>query len=132
MAELFSLTDSEALSEIQWRLSMVISVVLLSMLAVPLSKTSPRKGRYAKFAVAILVYIIYTNLLTVSQSWIKKDKIDPALGMWWVHGLFFLLFLFLFAKEMGWFNRLSGLNMKAARTGNAVPANEFEHLVERD
>ena len=54
------------------------------------------------------------------------------MGMWWVHGLFFLLFLFLFAKQMGWFNRLSGFNIKSARSGNAVTANEFEHLVERD
>lgn len=132
MAELLTMTDSEAISEIQWRLSMVISVILLSMLAVPLSKTSPRKGRYAKFAVALLVYIVYTNLLTVSQSWIKKGKIDPLMGMWWVHGLFFLLFLFLFAKQMGWFNRLSGLKAKSVKSDNAVTANEFEHLVGRD
>ncbi len=116
LTELFSMTDSKAVSEIQWRFSMIISIILLSMLAVPLSKSSPRKGRYGNFAAAILVYIIYTNLLTVSQSWIKKDKIDPLLGLWWVHGVFLLLFLILFAKQMGWFNRLSGVNLKSFRT----------------
>lgn len=137
MTELWAMTDSEATenkawSEIQWRLSMLISIILLPMLAVPLSKTTPRKGRYAKFAVALVVYIVYTNLLTVSQSWLKKGKIDPLIGLWWVHGLFLLLFLFLFAKQMGWFNSLSGFNMKSARSGHTVPVSEFEHQVDRD
>jgi lipopolysaccharide export system permease protein len=115
MAELLTMTDSKAISEIQWRLSLVISIILLPMLAVPLSKSTPRKGPYAKFAVALLVYIVYTNLLTISQSWIKKDKIDPLIGLWWVHGLFFLLFMVLFAKQMGWFNRLGILFRTSAK-----------------
>ncbi len=74
-------------AELQWRLSMPVSAVLLSLLAVYLSKSSPRQGRYAKFFLGILIYVIYSNLLGVGKAWVEKGQVAPALGLWWVHGL---------------------------------------------
>jgi len=107
-------------AEMQWRISQVIMMVILAMLAVPLSKSSPRQGRYGKVAVAILLYIIYSNLLLLAMNFVKKGKVDPLIGMWWVHVLFILLFLFLFSRQMGWINLL-----KKRRQ------DEFEDLVSR-
>jgi len=53
--------DVVDIAEFQWRISMPISVLVLSMLAIGLAKVSPRQGRFAKFLPAILLYIIYFN-----------------------------------------------------------------------
>ena len=99
-------------------------MVLLAMLAVPLSKSTPRQGRYAKMAVAIFVYIVYSNLLVLAMNWLKKDNVSPWLGLWWVHGLFLLIFLVLFGRQVGWFHGLG-------RTGKKDYNNDFDNLVEQ-
>ncbi len=97
-------------AELQWRISQILMMIILALLAVPLSKTSPRHGRYGKMALAVLIYIIYSNLLLVAMNWLRKGVVEAYIGMWWVHLLFFALFLFLFARQMGW---LSGLRRKS-------------------
>jgi len=79
-------TDNVAdVAELQWRLSAPLSTLLLAILAVPLSRTAPRQGKYAKLFVAILVYVIYSNLLSVSQTWVEQGDIPAPMGLWWVH-----------------------------------------------
>ena len=92
-AEIQTLDTLEANAELQWRWSIPISAFLLALLALPLSKTSPRQGRFGKVAIAILLYIVYANLIALSKAWIEKEQIDPLLGIWWVHALILLLTL---------------------------------------
>ena len=94
------------IAELQWRISQIIMMIVLTILAVPLSKSTPRQGRYGKMAIAILLYIIYSNLLLVAMNWLRKDKIEPYIGMWWVHLIFIALFIALFSHQMGWLNSL--------------------------
>lgn len=82
--------DSRDIAELQWRISMPLSVILLALLAVPLSRTTPRQGRYAKLFVAIMIYVIYNNMLGIGNNWVEDQKISEWVGMWWVH----LLLLF--------------------------------------
>ncbi|MBE9525598.1 MAG: LPS export ABC transporter permease LptF [Proteobacteria bacterium] len=93
-------------AELQWRISQVLMMIILAMLAVPLSKSRPRQGRYGKMAIAILLYVVYSNLLLVALNWMKKGKVEPYIGLWWVHFIFMVLFLVLFLYQMGWFNSL--------------------------
>jgi lipopolysaccharide export system permease protein len=85
-------------AELQWRVSAVLLCIILAMLAVPLSRTSPRQGRYAKLALALMLYIIYTNLLNVSRAWLNKDEVSIYIGMWWVHIVMLLLALAIFIQ----------------------------------
>jgi len=80
----------DAASELQWRFSAPLSALLLALLAVPLSRVKPRQGKYAALLPAILIYIIYANLILVGRNWIEQGHISPALGLWWIHGLMFL------------------------------------------
>lgn len=98
---LWSSSLSIHVSELQWRISAPILCVLLAVLAVPISRTSHRQGRYSKLALAILLYIIYTNLLNVSRAWVSKSEIDPNIGLWWVHFLFVAIALLLWWKQLG-------------------------------
>ncbi len=93
-------------AELQWRISMPVSCVLLAMLAVYLSRTNPRQGRYGKFFLGILVYVIYSNLLGVARTWVERGKIDPMIGMWWVHALLLLIVIVMTIQHMGGFRVL--------------------------
>jgi len=73
-------------AELQFRIAAPISVLVLALLAVPLSHLRPRQGRYAKLVLGILVYLVYANLLGLGQAWIGKGQIPAVIGLWWVHG----------------------------------------------
>jgi len=87
-------------AEFQWRFSIAISAFLLALLAVPLSAIQPRQGRYLSLIPAILVYIVYINLLFIARHWLEQGLIPVSIGMWWVHGVMCLLILsvMLFSK----------------------------------
>jgi lipopolysaccharide export system permease protein len=98
-AELLASTDPKDASELQWRVSLPFMVLLLAFLAVPLSALKPREGRYARIAVAILVYFAYANLIATVRIWIEKGQLDPALGLWWVHLLLLAFALYLLHRQ---------------------------------
>ena len=75
-------------AEFQWRLSTSVSTLLLALAAVPLSRSLPRRGRYAKTMMALLVYALYLNFLMLAKTWVEQDRIST---IWWVPGLFALL-----------------------------------------
>lgn len=77
--------------ELQWRLSIALSVFVLALLAIPLSYVKPRQGRFAQFLPAVLLYIVYYNCFTVSKRWVSIGWIPSWLGVWWVHILMILL-----------------------------------------
>ena len=96
--------DPRDIAELQWRISMPLSVMMLALLAVPLSRTTPRQGRYAKLFVAVMIYVIYNNLLGISNSWLEDGKVTAAVGMWWVHAamLFGVWLLLVNQYGFGW------------------------------
>ncbi|MGQ0385222.1 MAG: LPS export ABC transporter permease LptF [Gammaproteobacteria bacterium] len=87
-ADLLRSADRADIAEFQRRLSMPVMVLVLSVIAVPLAAVRPREGRYARVAIAVLLYFVYSNLLSAAQVWIEKGQLPPAVGTWWVHALF--------------------------------------------
>lgn len=82
-------------AELHWRLAAPLSALVLSLLALPLSRVAPREGRYAKLLIAVLCYLIYVNCLGLGRVWISQGKLDPRFGFWWVHVPAVLIALFL-------------------------------------
>lgn len=72
-------------AEYQWRLASPMMVLVLVVLAVPLSHTSPRKGRFASLAVAVVGCILYFNFLALARGWMASGATPAWLGLWWVH-----------------------------------------------
>ncbi|KAF0192949.1 MAG: lipopolysaccharide export system permease protein [Gammaproteobacteria bacterium] len=93
--------DLTEIAEFQRRVSMPVITILLGLLAVPLSRTSPRRGRYAKLFTAILILVIYSNILGVAQSWFERGVTPPSLGIWWVHAVFLVFVLIVYVRQMG-------------------------------
>ena len=80
-------------AEFQWRLSIIIASMLLPMFAFALNRFSVSESRYISIFVAILVYLIYSNLLSLSKNLVKRDELPAYIGLWWAHILLFLLIL---------------------------------------
>ena len=102
LTELWASERADDKAELQWRVSIPLASLILAMLAVPLSHTSPRQGRYAKIAVAILIYIPYSNLLVLARKWLADEKVPMLLGLWWVHVLVLGVLVFLLIRRTGW------------------------------
>ena len=86
-------------AELQWRLAIPISALILSLLAIPLSALDPRAGRSANFALALVIYIIYNNLLSIMQAWVAQGRVHGIIGLWPVHGLFLILTIYMFYRR---------------------------------
>lgn len=99
-------TDVTEIAELQWRIGVPLSTLILGFLAVPLSRSRPREGRYGRLAIGLLVFIIYLNMLTAAKAWVEQGTVGPVLGMWWVHAAVLLLGLLLLGVQNGWHRRL--------------------------
>ena len=64
----------EDVAEFQWRLSTPLSALLLALLAIPLSRSKPRQGRYARMLAALVIYAVYFNLLDVGRTWVELGE----------------------------------------------------------
>ncbi len=99
--DLLSSDIPKDIAELQWRISLPLSTLLLAMLAVLLARTTPRQGRYAKLFVAILIYVVYNNMLGIARSWVAYGIIPPLIGMWWVHIMLLLIIGVLLVQQIG-------------------------------
>lgn len=84
---------------VQWRLSLPLMVIVVTLLAVPLSYVRPRQGRFAKLFPAVFLHIFYLSGLISVQGMIEKGRLDPAIGMWSVHLVFIAIALALLSKD---------------------------------
>lgn len=76
-----------ATAALQWRLSLPLIIVLVTLVGVPLSHTSPRKGRFNKLFPAIVLYLLYIVGLNSARGSIEEGKLAPEFGLWYVHGI---------------------------------------------
>lgn len=91
--------NARELSELHWRLSVILMVPVIAVLAVPLSRVNPRQGRFTRLVPGMIICFLYVIVLSTGRSAIEKGQIPAEFGLWWVHGGFLLMALFLFRIE---------------------------------
>ncbi len=106
--ELWNSDNPEHKAELDWRITLPVATLIIVMMALPLSQTTPRGGRYSKLALGILLYLIFSNLLGVGKAWISKGIVPYWIGTSWVHVLGVITLYILL--------RRSGLIMKKNRS----------------
>lgn len=74
-------------AELQWRLSMPLSVLVLVALGAGLSSGRGRSGKTMSLLFAVLAYAIYYNTLALARSWVEQGVMPVWLGPWPVHGV---------------------------------------------
>lgn len=92
------------LSQLEWRVGLPISAIILALLAIPLSYVNPRAGRSLNLVIALVLYMVYTNMISATNSWVGLGKISPAVGLWGIHSAMLVLVAILFYWRMSLFS----------------------------
>ncbi len=88
------------LGELSFRLGVPIGALILALLAIPLSFVNPRAGRSMNLLLALLVYMSYSNMLSIAEASIGQSRVSFAAGVFGVHAVMFLLLLLLFYRRL--------------------------------
>jgi lipopolysaccharide export system permease protein len=91
-------------SELEWRLGMPMSALVLALLAIPLSYVNPRAGRSLNLISALVIYMIYNNVNSVINASIGQGRIDAVMGFLGVHVSMLLLVVLLFYHRITLFS----------------------------
>jgi lipopolysaccharide export system permease protein len=89
--ELIGSDQVDHLAELQWRMSYVIAGLLLPILALVLNKLSFGDNRYISIIIGLLIYLIYSNLLSIAKTLLERGDIPAVIGLWWVHLILFFI-----------------------------------------
>jgi lipopolysaccharide export system permease protein len=92
------------LSELEWRLGLPISAAILALLAIPMSYVNPRVGRSFNLITAIILYMLYSNMISVTNAWVGQGKISPGIGLWGIHALMLLVTVLFFYRRVTLFS----------------------------
>lgn len=96
-----------AMGELLWRFGLPLSALVLALLAIPLSFVNPRAGRSLNLILAVLIYMVYSNFISIAQAWVIQGKISFALGVWAVHAVMTALLLILFQRRLSLYSVFS-------------------------
>ncbi len=69
-AELIEDGSNKAQAELQWRWSLILTIPIMCLAAIPLARVNPRQGRFLRMIPAVLGYMFYVGLLLTMRSWI--------------------------------------------------------------
>lgn len=86
--------------ELLWRVSLPIMCLLLMLLAIPLGFVNPRGGRSANLLIALLLFVMYSNLVSVLQAAVVQERMALAAAWWPLHLVAGLLIVLLFSWRL--------------------------------
>ena len=92
------------LSELNWRLGLPISALILALLAIPFSFVNPRAGRSLNIIGALVIYMLYNNLISVINTWVGQEKIAASTGLLAIHVFMLVLIFLLFYYRLAVFS----------------------------
>ncbi|MCV2365336.1 LPS export ABC transporter permease LptF [Paucibacter sp. DJ1R-11] len=109
-------------AELAWRFGMILSAFNMCLLGLGLSATNPRRASNWNLLFALLTFVVYFNLVNLSQAWITSGRMSMSGALFSVHGsALALALLLLWWRDQG--NRIHlprrrGAGLKASCPGN--------------
>ncbi len=85
--ELFRIKEREAKGELAWRLGLIWASFNMVLAGLSLAAGNARRNSSWNLVYALLLFVVYFNLLTLSQSWVTKGKMSWPVALWLIHGL---------------------------------------------
>jgi lipopolysaccharide export system permease protein len=79
--------DPQQRAELQWRIATPLMCLVLALIGVPLARLKPRQGRYARVWVALLIFLLYSQLISVGKVMLGRGTLPSFLGLWWTHAV---------------------------------------------
>jgi len=102
--ELWRSSTTWDISELEWRIGLPISAALLALLAIPLGYVNPRAGRSLNLILAIVLYMLYSNMISVTNTWVGQGKLSPGIGLWGIHAAMLTVVVLMFYRRMTLFS----------------------------
>ncbi|MBU0621373.1 MAG: LPS export ABC transporter permease LptF [Gammaproteobacteria bacterium] len=100
-AELIRNPTTWNVAELEWRIGLPLSALILTLLAIPLSFVNPRAGRSLNLIVAMVLFMFYNNMISVTNSWVGQGKMNAATGLLGIHAFMFVVMLLMFFHRSG-------------------------------
>ena len=82
--ELIGDPSPAANAQIHWRIAPPILALAFVLIAVPLSRSSPRQARYGAMLMAFLAYLVGIFMMVLGTQWLANGSLPPAAGLWWL------------------------------------------------
>ena len=89
-----------SLGELLERIGTPVSALLLALMAIPLSFVNPRAGRTNNLIFAILTYLVYSNAISVFQSWVSQERLRFELAVWLPHVVVLAVLAVMFYRRL--------------------------------
>ena len=96
---LLSASNADARAELAWRIASPVTALVLMVLALPLSRQSPREPRFGRLLLAVLGYFLYSTLLALCRNQIAKGHWHHSTGMWALHGIVLVLAVWMLYRQ---------------------------------
>jgi lipopolysaccharide export system permease protein len=91
--DLLRLPTPKNQGELAWRFGMILAGFNMALLGVGLSASNPRRASNWNLLFALLAFVVYFNLINLSQSWVGNGRTSLPRGLMLVHGSALLLAL---------------------------------------
>ncbi len=99
-SDLLKIPVERHLGELAERISMPLAALLLVLMAIPLSFVNPRAGRGNNLIFAILLYLVYSNSISIFQAWISQGRIGFVIGLLAPHLMVLALLALMFYHRL--------------------------------
>ena len=84
--ELLRGPDAYAQGELTWRLGLALGATNLLLIGISLSAMQPRRASNWNLLFALLAFVVYYNLINLSQSWVANSKLGMGTALAVIHG----------------------------------------------
>lgn len=101
--------------ELLWRAALPLMALLLMLLAIPLAFVNPRGGRSSNLLIAVFLFVVYSNTVSIFQASVAQGRIKLPLAWWPVHLAVGLVVVLLFLWRIKVNSRYHPLVLWAAR-----------------
>lgn len=106
-AVLAASADPADKAELQWRQSRGISAILMALMAISLSRTKPRQGRFATLLPLTLVFILIFYGGNVCRTLVANGTIPVTPGLWLMPFLMSIAVMLLIARDFSLLQKFS-------------------------
>lgn len=103
--------------ELTWRLGLLCGAANLLLLAIPLSAANPRRASNWNLLIALLAFVVYYNVINLSQAWVGSGKLGMGSALALFHGGAFAL-----AVGLIWSREQGGRSFRARMRSKAAAA----------
>ena len=94
--------SAKHLGQLAWRLGLLLGAANLALLGIGLSASNPRRASNWNLLFALLAFVVYYNVINLTEAWIAGGKASMGAALIVAHGGAFLIaVLLLWWREQG-------------------------------